>query len=821
MLEQLMDHDKASALFNTLAYSKDDGLFVNQNFTLGFGFVCTPLTGADETIENRIKTLVNDEWPTNTILSFSLFTNSDIHLYTNDFMNMRAGVRDPLFEDIADNRQIFLQHAAHEGIHANKTKLRDIVVIISAQIPMAGEEPTEEEIADTKELRTTCQKSIEDIYMGPQPLNRRGYLKIMRNILNQGTESGWNDNLSTTVDEDRTLNEQILDTTSAIEVTEKYLKIGSKYVSTMSVKKYPDSIYMNLAASYLGDFMTGQRGIRETTMITMSIYYPESLRTKSTLDKKRTFIVNQAYGPLLRFVPILGDKKKSFDILDQSIKEGNRPLRAYMSVVQFSNSPEELKRSVTAVRSYLSELGFQIQADLYFNLPLFINSLPMSADYNCVRDTFRYKTLTAKEIVPLLPIIGEWKGTGSAKMNFIGRMGQIMTIDNFDSDTNYNVVIAAESGAGKSFLTNYIITNTLSTGGLVWVIDVGRSYLNICETYGGEFIHFGEGSNICLNPFEIVKDWNSESDMLTGLMIAMAAPTEPLHDQQVAVLKRHMTELWAEKGNKLSITDIAKRCLESKDQRIRDVGDQLYDFTEDGPHGQFFNGTNNVKFENRFTVLELDDLQGRGQLQTVVLLQLIYQIQQKMYFGSMEQDKKVIIDEAWSLLSEGAVAKFIEHGYRRFRKYRGAAFTITQSMFDLKGDRTGEAILQNSSNKWLLSQTSSSIDGLRKEEALETNDTGYEILKTVHTSKGNYSEIFFITPMGQGVGKLVVDPFQILLYSTDHKDRNAIKAYTDQNYPVADAIKQILIDRGTPYGSKGPWGESREDVTEIDWKASA
>lgn len=43
------------------------------------------------------------------------------------------------------------------------------------------------------------------------------------------------------------------------------------------------------------------------------MFFPEAESTKNTLERKRQFTVNQAYGPMLKFVPVLADKKESFD----------------------------------------------------------------------------------------------------------------------------------------------------------------------------------------------------------------------------------------------------------------------------------------------------------------------------------------------------------------------------------------------------------------------------------------------------------------------------------------------------------------------------
>ena len=50
------------------------------------------------------------------------------------------------------------------------------------------------------------------------------------------------------------------------------------------------------------------------------------------------------------------------------------------------------------------------------------------------------------------------------------RRGQALLYDLFDSTTNYNAVIAAESGAGKSFLANDLIMSYLQQGAVVRIV---------------------------------------------------------------------------------------------------------------------------------------------------------------------------------------------------------------------------------------------------------------------------------------------------------------------------------------------------------------
>ena len=232
--------------------------------------------------------------------------------------------------------------------------------------------------------------------------------------------------------------------------------------------------------------------------------------------------------------------------------------------------------------------------------------------------------------------------------------------------------------------------------------------------------------------------------------------------------------------------------LEDADQRVRDIGQQLYAFSVRGSYGSYFSGANTVSFGNDLTVLELEHLRNRRHLQKVVLLQLIYQIQQAMYLGDRSRLKLVFIDEAWDLLTDGDVGKFIEHGYRRFRKYNGAAVTITQSMGDLYASTVGRAVVENSANMFLLGQKAETISSLANSGRLPLSPFGVSLLRTVHTKVGRYSEIYCYTGAGAGVGRLVVSPFVQLLYSTLPAETAEIDRYRKDGLSIAEAINAVL-----------------------------
>ena len=808
--EALIDEElRAERLFPTFAVDPDNKVFLCNDKTLGFVFECQPLAGGDEKINDKLEQFLAQNYPDDMTMQFMLFRSPDIKWQLNAMSNLRSGMNHPLLTPVIEDRIAFLREHTQKDLIKRSLRgsvhdmglIQDLKLIISVKIPYTGETgvegPTAGEMQMIQQWQQKMLSLLRSMSLAPRLMTPQDYLRLMNSLCNWAPDASWKMSDLPYWEEDKTLDCQILDpTTNVICARPDLLQLGeSGFVKVLSAKRLPDATYFGEAIQYAGDLSGQNQGVKQNYAVVVNVIFPNSEKMKGALEKKRQWVTNQAYGPLLKFVPVLNDKKASFDTIYESVNKGAKPLRLTFSVLVFGKSEEDVTAASMAVQAFWATQRFALMEDKFVMLPLFRNCLPLGTDRSAIRELQRYKTMTSKEAPVLLPIFGEWKGTGTYHIALMSRNGQIMSMSLHDSSTNKNGVIAAESGSGKSFLLNEIILSYMSEGARVWVIDAGKSYKKLCESLEGDFVEFGEDSRISLNPFETITNWEEEEDGIVSLVGAMASANANLSDLQIAELKRIMKLLWDERGQGMTVDDIREACIGSEDPRVMDIGKQLYAFSSTGAYGRFFNGKNTADFRNDFTVLELDELQGRKHLRQVVLLQLIYQIQREMYLGERDRKKLVIIDEAWDLLKEGEVSVFMEHAYRKFRKYGGSTIIATQAVTDLYDNKVGRAIADNSANMFLLGQKKESIEMVKEKKLLVLSPAGFNILRSVYTEAGVFSEIFLITERGQGVGRLVVSDFQGLLYSTAPEDVQAIKLYQDQGLSVSDAIKSVLRDR--------------------------
>lgn len=803
-------HTKAAPLFTPLAYEQDENLFLLEDQHLGFGFHVSPLNGADDTTVASLNVLLTAEMPANTFIQFSLFGSPDIESKLNEISSVRAPflrgmVDDSLTGTTPDTRNLlstmvkerikFLRDGLESPLEDRfNTRIRDNIGWVVYKIPYDGEEPKEQLVETIRELSKSVEGTLETIGFAPRTMDEESYVRLMNTILNWDEDARWKstEDLYTA---DELIRDQLMDIGNAFVKRKdgRAFKLGKKHVRMLSVKRFPDETALPNTARYIGDPLTGNRGIRQNYFITANIFVPDQEARKATLERKRQMITRQAYGPLLKWVPRLKRQKDSHELLEEAFQKGDKAVDMSLHVAIFADDEDELSRSTSSTITFWREMGYQLLIDRYMGLPIFLNCLPFGIDPQAQKILGRTKTLATEHVVNLLPVIGEWQGTGTPAMQFVGRNGQLINIDMFDTSTNFNCVVAASSGAGKSFATNNIVTSYASMGARIWIIDVGRSYEKLCHFLGGDFIEFSPDKNICMNPFPIIRSYKEEEDMLVGLLRVMAAPNDGLSDFQISALKSELGEAWEQKGHELGIDFLADSLKKRQDNRVSDIGTMLYPFTSKGTYGRFFNGENNVDFRKQINVLELEELKSRKHLQITVLMQLIHQIQQATFLGDRSTKKLTIVDESWELLAEsGEVAQFIVAAYRRFRKHGAAAVTVTQSINDMYNSKAGVAIVENSANLFLLKQKAETVDQLKEQKRMSLDPARYDWLKSVHTARGKYSEIFFYTERGAGIGRLIEPRYNQLLYSTHAEEVAKIAQLERQGMTTSEAILHLI-----------------------------
>src|SRR3546814_10210569 len=130
-----------------------------------------------------------------------------------------------------------------------------------------------------------------------------------------------------------------------------------------------------------------------------------------------------------------------------------------------------------------------VREESYLNPILLTASLPFGLypERRTIKMLERDFRMPVKAAALMVPIQTDFRGGGRPALLYVGRKGQLVTLDLFDPRiNNYNFVVAAESGAGQSFLLNDLCRPYYAQHALIRIIDIGGSYRTHCTLCSGD-----------------------------------------------------------------------------------------------------------------------------------------------------------------------------------------------------------------------------------------------------------------------------------------------------------------------------------------------
>ncbi len=556
-----------------------------------------------------------------------------------------------------------------------------------------------------------------------------------------------------------------------------------------------------------------------------------TVRTGDAATGEKAFLksaraTQQAGTGIARYLPGLPEKARDWRIVTERLKDGERLVRAcYTSCVY---APlDAIDEAEQAVRAIYHGQGWRVAAERYVQLPSWLACLPMAAAGGLDADLERFgrmKTLLTSSAVNLAPVHGEWRGHGGLHgglhgsaaqadtppaLFLVGRRGQPACWSPFANEAgNYNVAVTGKSGSGKSVLMQELVTGIVGAGGEAVVIDDGRSFQHAAEALGGEFIAFGKDP-ARLNPFAMIDAATAAHDgdyreeclaMLAGVVRRMCRRRGTMDDIEAALIDEAIAAAWDEAGNGADLGTVQGRLADRDDRRAKDMATALGPWRPGGAMGRLFEGSQTPSLDNPLTVFELAELKGRGDVQGVVLMLVVFLATQRMYHGPRTRAKAIVIDEAWDLLSGEDSRAFLEGAARRARKYRGALITGTQSVNDYYANPAARAAWENSDWVIFLAQKDESVELLKQEKRIHCDPGMERALKSLATADGRWAELVLHGPDGWRVARLVLDDWSVALFSSRGPAFAAVETLKAEGLTTVEAIDRIAAG-GAPAGS--------------------
>ncbi len=814
--------ERLSPHFVYESYDQESGLFFNRG-SIGFVLIANPLPGTDLMAECEIADFIAnvENVPNGASIQILIIASSDIDFLLRRWAAERKG---DVYTEMAKRRCDFLRKKAKEdGV------IKDSHLLISVTVP-----DLTADLLAMEQRREALKATLQSIGLWTENVNDSLLLSLLRKIW--GRESAG----QTTVNPYATLSEQILPGDfSLYEENDLACLKDDECLIALDAEGRPEKWSLGLMDLFIGNEARRGEFIDTEYLVHVGIrILPNQSAARLRVFTKREALLKNVKSGIGKWFSDLTEELADIEGAVAALQDGERVVHIHTNVI-LKGRKERVKLAAKSYASMMRRNGWNFITTKYDHLAHILAAMPMAlveeADgyfkkkmvgVGVALSTIgRGKQTVSGESKALMPIIGEYKGDLNAPgLLLTGRRGQLKFFSQFGSDFtphlsnnngvlgNPNVCIAGVAGSGKSVLMQEIMLSTLGIGGKVFVLDYGKSFKNLCQALDGNYIEFNPSSPISINPFSAVPTGNDEiatearADFLASFPITLATMAAPKHgttDLQQTNLEEALRRCWDEKGVDLQIDDIASWLLTRQNNPVaNDLGRMLFNYTKDGAYGEFFQGKADVTFDADIVVIETDHLRNFPDLMAVVTQIMMTHINNTMAKGKTDKPSLLVFDEITKTLENPTALKFVAAVIRIVRKYKTSLMLATQLVTDFHDlGKDAESIFAGADYKLIMKQNPDTLTTMRNLSLFQSyveSEERMRRMRGVESKRGEYGEfaLWAASGINGDICQLRIDPFTLLLMSTNPTDKQLIADHRARGLTLPEAINAVLAERG-------------------------
>jgi type IV secretory pathway VirB4 component len=501
---------------------------------------------------------------------------------------------------------------------------------------------------------------------------------------------------------------------SALKITPRELNLGDKIARTFFVMSYPRV----LTDSWFAPIINLDR-ILDISIFIHPIDSAEILRKfQKKVAEVQSQIMSREEKGLVRD-PILDTAYRDLeDLRDQLQQAQERIFDVGVYITIYETTVEALDKAESEIKSMLESRLVYVKPALFQQEQGFKSVLPLGEDQLSVNSKLNSSPLSS-----IFPFVSFDLTSDKGILYGVNRHNASLVLFDRFSLENYNSVVFAKSGSGKSYAMKLEILRTLMFDTEVIVIDPEREYEFLAQAVGGRYFNISLNSEHHINPFDLPPPREDESpaDVLRSNIVALVGMfrimLQGLSPEEDAIIDRAITETYALKDITadsdfsqiepplMSDFELVLAGMQGSESLVQ----RLTKYTK-GTWAGFINRPTNVDMNKRFVVFSVRDMED--ELKPLAMYLITHYI-----WNTVRKNLKkrlLVIDEAWWMMKSEDTASFLYGMAKRGRKYYLGLATITQDVDDFLKSPYGLPMITNSSIQLLLKQSPTTIDNLQK-----------------------------------------------------------------------------------------------------------
>jgi type IV secretory pathway VirB4 component len=316
--------------------------------------------------------------------------------------------------------------------------------------------------------------------------------------------------------------------------------------------------------------------------------------------------------------------------------------------------------------------------------------------------------------------------------------------------TNPNMLVLGQIGRGKSAFVKSYLWRQCAFGRRAWVVDPKGEYGALAEAWGVKPLALRPGGKLRLNPLEVPANEESPDRRRAELLCSLA---EASLNRSLSPSERTAVELAVE-GASPTLPAVVEALLVPSADKARSVRTDVAGLASDGRQvalelrrlvagdmrGMFDGPTTpGLELEASLVVLDLSAVFHSSALEVLMTCATAW-MHAALAGNEHPQGSLVVVDEAWAILANLAVARWLQASWKLSRAWGIANVAILHRLSDLSAagaagsEQVGLAggLLADSETRVIYAQSPAEVAGARA--MLDLNDTEAELIP--HLGRG-------------------------------------------------------------------------------------
>ncbi|MEK7227521.1 MAG: conjugal transfer protein TraC [Patescibacteria group bacterium] len=516
---------------------------------------------------------------------------------------------------------------------------------------------------------------------------------------------------------------------SALKVSPKEINLGEKILRSFFVISYPRF----LSEGWFSPIIN----MDKVFDVSIFVHPIETGRVLRQFQRKVAEVQSQIHTReekgLVRD-PMLDVAYQDLENLRDQLQQAQEKLfDVGLYITIYGDSDSELDKVESEIKSILEAKLIYVKPALFQQEQGYKSTLPLGNDLLGV-----HSKLNSSPLSSLFPFTSFDLTSDKGILYGINRHNSSLVLFDRFSLENYNSIMFAKSGAGKSYATKLEILRSLMFDIDIICMDPENEYEYMTEVVGGRYFKISLNSDHHINPFDlpVLGPGESAANVLRSNIINLVGLFRlmmgGLTAEEDAIIDRAITETYALKDITvesdfrtiepplMSDFELVLSGMEGGES----LAQRLSKYTK-GTWSGFINRPSNVDINRKFVVFSLRDMED--ELKPIAM----YIVTHYIWNAIRKELKKrlLVIDEAWWMMKSEDTASFLMGLVKRGRKYFLGVATITQDVGDFLKSPYGVPIITNSSIQILLKQSPTTIDELQRTFNL-TDEEKYLLLES-------------------------------------------------------------------------------------------